>query len=144
MGDEAERTKDEAIKSNSFIQVCSLNVLRWAARSFSRWINDVLWKFKMTMVHYGCGYYYYHHHYQLLLLRPLSLLHILPPLLPSYYHHCRDTSVGIAARLDGPGIESWCKRDLPHLSRPALKPTQTPIQWIPGLFSGGKTAEAWP
>ena len=44
-------------------------------------------------------------------------------------HHCallinvgRDSSVGIATRyrLVGPGIESLCGRDFPHLSRPAL------------------------
>ena len=43
--------------------------------------------------------------------------------------------VGIAAAygLDGPGIESWWGRDFPHLSRPALKSTHPPVQWIPDL-----------
>ena len=38
--------------------------------------------------------------------------------------------VGVATGygLDGPGIESRWKRDIPHLSRPALGPTQSPVR----------------
>ena len=50
----------------------------------------------------------------------------------------RDSSVGIATRyeLDGPGIESRWGRDFSQPSRPALEPTQPPIQWVPGHFRG--------
>ena len=48
------------------------------------------------------------------------------------------SSVGIvtAYGLDGPGIESPCGRDFQHLSRPALRPTQPSVQWVPGLSRG--------
>ena len=52
-----------------------------------------------------------------------------------------DSAVGITIRygLGGPGIESrWGGRDFLHPSRPALGPTQPPIQWVPGLSLGVK------
>jgi hypothetical protein len=56
---------------------------------------------------------------------------LLPPDRPG-------SSVGIATRcgMEGPGIESQCGRDFPHLSRPALWPTQPPVQWVPCLSRG--------
>jgi hypothetical protein len=49
-----------------------------------------------------------------------------------------DSSVGIATRygLKGPRVESRWGRDYPHPSRRALKPTQPPIQWVPGISRG--------
>jgi hypothetical protein len=46
--------------------------------------------------------------------------------------------VGIATdyRLDRPGIESRWGRDFPHLPRPALGPTQPPVEWVLGLSQG--------
>ena len=50
----------------------------------------------------------------------------------------RYSAVGIATRygLDGLGIESRWGRGFPHPSRPSLRPTQPPVQWVLGLSQG--------
>jgi len=40
--------------------------------------------------------------------------------------------------LDSLWFKSRWGRDFVHLSRPALGPTQSPVQWIPDLFLGVK------
>jgi hypothetical protein len=44
--------------------------------------------------------------------------------------------------LDGPGVESPWRRDFPHAYRPALWPTQFPVQCALALFVDGKAAGA--
>jgi len=57
----------------------------------------------------------------------------------------RVSSVGTATSygLEGPGIESPLGRYFPRPSRPAVRPTQPPVQCVPAVFPRGKAAGAW-
>ena len=49
-----------------------------------------------------------------------------------------ESTVRIATcyRLDSSGIDSEWRRGFQHLSRPTLRPTLPPVQWVPGLSWG--------
>ena len=43
--------------------------------------------------------------------------------------------------MDSMGIESRWGRDFSHPFIPNLGPSQSPVQWVPGLFLRGKAPE---
>ena len=66
-------------------------------------------------------------------------------IIPSSDPCGQESSVTVAtgSGLDDPGIESLCRWDFPHPSRPALGSTKPPVQCVQDILFGSKAAGEW-
>jgi len=70
----------------------------------------------------------------------LLAVYIFKPTM--HISHDGVVSVVTCYKLNGLGFEPWWGKDFPYPSRSTPWPTQTPIQWVIGLFPGGKVSRA--
>jgi hypothetical protein len=73
----------------------------------------------------------------------------LPPyvqvseILCPFSFHCGHSHYSDSVQAGWLDIESWWGWDFPHLDELALGLTQSPVQWVTGLFPRGKVAVLW-
>jgi len=123
---------------------------RWVRSILGKALQDYLWSFfclEILLINR-----YYPETVSFFLITLLRYIAILPSLSSLLLFICffvclfenylmitetwyRDNVVGIATchGLDSPGFESRWERDFPHVSKPDLRTTQPPVQWVLGL-----------